>query len=116
MTLFSTDIGGDPDRPGDNAHCDVAVPCPVSELALLMEFFMVNFLFIFGELSADAGLRIFDSQVVPLDLFLDGTSCKYLEETSIPDFLKLREELVLVIAGELLFEAEYWSLTEIQNH
>ena len=107
MTLFSTDIGGDPDRPGDNAHCDLAVPCYVSELALRMAFLMVNLLFIFGELSTDTGLRVFESQVAPLDLFPDGISCKYLEETSIPDFLKLKEELVFVIAGELLFEVEH---------
>jgi hypothetical protein len=55
FSLLSTDIGGDPDRPGDKAHWDVALPYPVSELALLITFFIVSF-FIFGEDSNDTAV------------------------------------------------------------
>lgn len=94
--LFSTDIGGDPVRPGDNAHCDLAL---VSEFALLIAFFIVN---VFddnaGEPSHDVWLGILESEF-PLRVLV-AKSFMYFEEPSRLDFLELIEFVPSAIAVE----------------
>jgi hypothetical protein len=87
IPLFSTDIGVDPDRPGDNAHCDLALE---REFTLLIAFFMLNF-FELGELSNDTGTYESEARLADISLI-------YFEETSMPDFRELAE--IFPVGGE----------------
>ncbi|KAM7250481.1 hypothetical protein ACFE04_022364 [Oxalis oulophora] len=51
LVLFPTDTGDDDDLVGDNAHCDVALPYPMSETG----FFIALFITSLGEISTEIG-------------------------------------------------------------